>query len=102
MNRPLITQLTSKKNRLKITGLVRFAYLDAAFLVHRGYYRLSPTGAITQRDAWNQFWDVWELYKPDLKAEGLSVTKEKKEWVIHYSPPKDSNICLDASITASQ
>ncbi|MXZ00234.1 hypothetical protein F4Y93_06140 [Candidatus Poribacteria bacterium] len=101
MNRPLITQLKSKKNRLKLTGRIRVAYLDAAFLSLRGYYRLTPIrfGILTAKGAWEQFWDVWEMHKEDLKGEGLSVRKEKNKWVIHYSPPKDSGIKLDESIT---
>ena len=95
MNTPLITQLKEPKNRLKITGTLRFAYLDAAFLKVRGYYRLLPVG---EWDAWQPFWDVWEMHKADLKAEGLSVRKEKGQWVIYYSPRKWSGIELDESI----
>lgn len=97
----LITQLKSKKNRLKLTGALRIAYLDAVFLTQRGYFQLNPTpvGLLSGKGAWQQFWEVWERHKPDLKSEGLSVTKEKGKWVIHYSPPKDGSIQLDESIT---
>ena len=53
----------------------------------------------SERTAWLQFWDVWDRHKTYLKAEGLSVTKEKGKWVIHYLPPKDGSIALDESIT---
>ncbi len=91
-----ITQLKDPKNRLKITGSVRSVYLDAKFLVARSYYQLIPVGVGTPD--WQPFWDVWELHKTYLKAEGLSVTKEKGKWVIHYLPPQDGSIVLDESI----
>lgn len=95
MNR-LISQVKAPKNRLKITptGRLGVVYLDAAFLKVRGYYRLIPIG---YNDAWQHFWDVWDMYKSALKAEGLFVKKEKGIWRIHYRPLSD--IKLDASIT---
>ena len=95
MHKQLISQLKETKNRLKITprnlGIV---YLDAAFLEKRGYFRLIPVG---YGDTWQHFWDVWDLYKNDLKAEGLSVKKESGAWRIHYKPR--NGIQLDESIT---
>lgn len=98
MNKPLITQLKEPKNRLKITGSLRFAYLDAAFLADRGSYRLLPVCGGSAKDSWHQFWDVWDLHKSDIKKEGLWVTKERGVWVIYYRPPKWSGIELDESI----
>lgn len=91
-----ISQVKYKKNRLKITGILRWVHLDASFLVHRGYFRLLPVGAWEE---WQAFWDVWRTHKPDLIKEGVSVKKESGGWVIHYRVPADSDIELDESIT---
>ena len=94
MNR-LISQLKDTPNRLKITPRnLSIVYLDAAFLANRSYFRLMPVG---YGDTWQHFWDVYNIYKNDLKAEGLSVKKENDVWVINYKPR--NYIHLDESIT---
>jgi len=91
----LISALKDTKNRLKITPRnLSIVYLDAAFLEKRGYFRLIPVG---EGDMWQHFWDVWKLYKSELKGEGLSVKKEQGSWVIHYKPPR--RIQLDETVT---
>ena len=97
--KPIITRDTSQKNRLKLTGTLRWVHCDAGYLPVRGYYRLKPvsTGGLDHKGAWEQFWDVWEMHKPQLKREGLSVRKDKGTWCIFYRPLGE--IKLDASIT---
>lgn len=91
----LISQLKSTPNRLKITPHnLAIIYLDAAFLEKRGYFRLIPVG---EGDMWQHFWDVWKIYKSELKMEGISVKKESGTWVIHYKPLR--GIELDETIT---
>lgn len=96
MHKRLITQLKETPNRLKITPPSHLAiiYLDAAFVERGAYFKLLPIG---EWSPWQHFWDIWELHKTDLKAEGLYVRKEKGAWVIRYKPLK--GIQLDESIT---
>ena len=95
----IITQDPNHKNRLRLTGTLRCVHCDAGFLPKRGYFRLDPatTLGLTYKGAWQQFWDVWDMHKPQLKTEGLYVRKEKGEWVIHYNP--QGEIKLDETIT---
>ena len=95
----IITQLPKQRNRLKFTGTLRWVECDAGYLPERGYFRLKPvaTLGLSGSGAWQQFWDVWEMHKPQLKREGLSVRKEKAVWVIYYRPQGD--IQLDETIT---
>ena len=95
----IITQDPNHKNRLRLTGTVRWVHCDAGFLPKRGYFRLEPVPilGLTASGAWQQFWDVWDLHKPQLKAEGLYVRKEKGAWRIHYRPKGD--IQLDETRT---
>ena len=89
----------SHKNRLKLTGTLRSVHCDAGFLLVRGYYRLKPvaTLGLSGDGAWQQFWDVWDMHKDQLKSEGLSVRKSGGGWFIFYRPR--GGIKLDASIT---
>ena len=95
----IITLDAHHKNRLKLTGTLRWVHCDAGYLSVRGYYRLKPaaTLGLDSKAAWEQFWDVWEMHKAQLKREGLSVRKEKGTWCIYYRPCGE--IKLDASIT---
>ncbi len=83
-----ITQIG--KNRIEVTDAVRnrTCEMEAAFLANRAYYRLIPLGSSAPA-AWQLFWDLWNLNKDALKQEGISVTKERGLWVIHYSPKTD-------------
>lgn len=91
---PIITQIKSQRNRLKLKGSRTLIECEAGFLPQRGYFRLTPLKIM---GGWQNFWDIWELHKKELKREGLHVTKEKGEWRIHYQPPKWSDIELDES-----
>lgn len=99
----IITQVSSHKNRLKLTGTLRWVECDAGFLPIRGYFQLKPasTGGVDNKGAWQQFWDVWDMHKSQLKGEGLSVRKEKGRWVIYYRPRK-GDIKLDEKLLYSQ
>lgn len=97
MHKRLISQLKNTPNRLKLTPPSHLAsvYLDAAFVEKGAYFQLLPVG---KWSPWQHFWDIWDLHKTDLKAEGLYVRKERGgTWVIRYKP--QGNIELDASIT---
>lgn len=98
----IITQLPNHKNRLKLTGTLRQLECDAGYLPVRGYYQLKPasSGGLDNKGAWQQFWDVWDMHKPQLKREGLSVDKKKGRWVIYYRPP--SHIQLDEKLLYSR
>ena len=89
----------SHKNRLKLTGTLRWVHCDAGYLSTRGYYRLKPvaTLGLSGDGAWQQFWDVWDMHKDQLKSEGLSVRKENATWCIFYRP--QGEIQLDETIT---
>lgn len=95
----MITQLSDYKNRLKLTGTFRSVECEAGYLPARGYFQLKPIASLglPGKDGWQRFWDVWEMHKPELKSEGLSVRKEKGKWVIYYQPQGD--IDLDEKIT---
>lgn len=98
----IITEVPKKKNRLKLTGTIRWVECDAGFLPIRGYYQLKPLAreGIDGDGAWQQFWDVWDLHKSQLKKEGLSVRKLQGEWVIYYRP--QGNIKLDEKVLYAQ
>ena len=95
----IITLDPNHKNRLKLTGTLRWVHCDAGYLPNRGYCRLKPvaTLGLSGDGAWQQFWDVWNMHKSQLKSEGLSVRKENATWCIFYQ--QKGEIQLDTSIT---
>lgn len=97
--KPIITQDTTHKNRLKLTGTLCSVHCDAGYLPIRGHFRLQPTSTLEldNKAAWEQFWDVWDIHKQQLGSEGLWVRKEKGTWRIYYRPKGD--IRLDEKIT---
>lgn len=100
--KPIITLDPKHKNRLKLTGTLRRLECDAGYLPVRGYFQLKPasSGGLDNKSAWEQFWDVWEMHKSQLKSEGLSVRKEKGRWVIYYRP--QGEIELDEKLLYSR
>jgi len=94
----MITQLPKYKNRLKLSGTFHSVECEAGYLPARGYFQLKPIASLglPGKGGWQRFWDVWEIHKPELKSEGLSVRKEKGKWVIYYQPQGD--IKLDERI----
>lgn len=97
----IITILPAPKNRIKLSCGVRSVELDAGFLRDRGIYRCLPVRKLGEnmKEAWQRFWDTWDLYKNRLRDEGLYVKKEMNRWMIHYRPTGEEAAQLDKSLT---
>ncbi len=90
----LIQQLPKSKNRLKLKGTFRLVECEAGYLPIPGYFQLKPLASLglPEKDGWQRFWDVWDMHKDQLKAEGLSVRKPKGKWAIYYQPQGDIHL----------